>query len=506
MSSNDDTQSKAETCGNLQPELLITDIHSTKEQQLRKEDTDKRPQDGSGDAQLSKYRDYLLTGDTRQLANDARETIIFFRRAPPRRQPLLHQRISDGKTEDTLQYIKHAMVYWPDYLDLPEEGGYPPLHLAAIRGNADIVRALVEAGSFISAKVRLSSIHYKFPGGDKLNWITYYDTPPFGNCLSLSILHGHEDLALWLIRITSLSHECGTAKIGPLHAAAFAKSKSIAEVLLKGGCDPNYQVRVDLSVSPLHLAAASPDNAGVIQLLVDQGAHLDILDGGSETPLHYAAQYGDPTNCDILLSAGSDPAAEDDESENVLDCVARKDSALSVTKRLIPLFETKDVSRALIKAYKTPWSASENFRTLVSELQERRALEKKDLRTLRQELHLKGPQPQQAERDMALVLEAMFSPTYHQFCLSEDIFNLAGFENLLDSGWVNIEERDESNYNFLSDAVAVNNTEAARALLLRGADREAVRPDSHREQLRLWEVERTMSGPIWLLEEASKSA
>ncbi|RYP00397.1 hypothetical protein DL766_005471 [Monosporascus sp. MC13-8B] len=490
----------------LQPELLITDTLFTKEQQLREEDMDKRRRDGSGDAQLSKYRDCLLTGDTRQLADDARETIISFRRALPRRQSVVHQLISQGKTEDSLQYIKHAMVYWLDHLDLPDEGGYPPLHLAAMRGNTDIVRVLVEAGSFVSAKVRLSSIHYKFPGSDKLNWIIYYDTSPSGNCLSLAILHGHEDLALWSIRNTSLGHECGTAKVRPLHAAAFAKSKSIAEVLLKDGCDPNYQVRVDLSVSPLHLAAASPDNAGVIQLLIDRGARLDILDGSFEIPLHYAVQYGDPPNCDPLLSAGSDPVAEDSELENVLDYASRKDSALSVTKRLIPLFETEDVFRALIKAYTIAGSASESFRTRISELQERRALEKKELRTLRQELHLRAPQSQQSERDMALVREAMPFSRYHQLCLCEDIFNLAGFEYLLDSGWVDIEERDEYSHAFLSDAVAMNNSEAARALLLRGADREAVLPDSHREQLRQWEVERKMTGPIWPREEASKSA
>ncbi|RYP44620.1 hypothetical protein DL768_008941 [Monosporascus sp. mg162] len=371
-----------------------------------------------------------------------------------------------------------------------------------MRGNIDIVRRLIEAGSFISAEVYLSRGHCICLGSDNLEKIL--SAQPFGNCLSLAILRGHKDLALWLIQNTSLGHECGSAVIGPLHATAFAKSKSIAEALLKDGCDPNYQRTVDYSVSPLHVAAAIRNNAEIIQLLIDQGASVDICDKFSDTPLHYAIRFGNITNCDTLLSAGSDPTAKDLMGENVLDYASRQDSTLSVTKRIVSSFETNDVFSALIKAYKRTWGTSETFRTLISELQERCAREKKDMRTLRQGIQLESPQSQLSERDRTLFWKR--TSKYHRVFLSNRTFNLAAFGCLLDSGWVDIEERDEYNHTFLRSAVAMNNSRAARALLLRGADREGVFPDSHREQLRQWELERKMTGHIWLPEEANKDA
>ncbi|RYP68745.1 hypothetical protein DL771_006475 [Monosporascus sp. 5C6A] len=158
----------------LHPELLITDVLFTKTQQLRRD---------HANPVHSEYHEYLLTGDTRKLPNNARQTISWPRRAPPGPQPPLHQLIQLGRTQYALQYIERAMVHWPDYLDLPDRGGYPPLHLAAMRANIDIVRRLIEAGSFISAEVYLCSSHYKFPASDQLQRALYAGLS--GNCLSL---------------------------------------------------------------------------------------------------------------------------------------------------------------------------------------------------------------------------------------------------------------------------------------------------------------------------------
>ena len=54
----------------------------------------------------------------------------------------------------------------------------------------------------------------------------------------------------------------------------------------------------------LHKAAAR-GHKDIVQLLLSQGASMEIYDSGGKTPLHHAVQYGDTSVVELLLSKGA---------------------------------------------------------------------------------------------------------------------------------------------------------------------------------------------------------
>lgn len=101
----------------------------------------------------------------------------------------------------------------------------------------------------------------------------------------------------------------------PLHHAARSGHPGVAVALLEAGADPNawatgFNIDWGWGWTPLHLAARSNPDHGVVKALLEAGADFDARSGESYreglTPLHYAGWNSNRGVAAALLDAGAD--------------------------------------------------------------------------------------------------------------------------------------------------------------------------------------------------------
>ncbi|WP_257294499.1 ankyrin repeat domain-containing protein, partial [Endozoicomonas sp. YOMI1] len=224
-----------------------------------------------------------------------------------------------------------------------------PLHVAAARGQSDIVEGLLEQGANATAitKGGITALHCAASKGDvatikclvkhgaKVNTLTtakHGDTP-----LHLAMLNSHEAATIALIDSGADIDRLAPYKRRPLHFAAAKGNLNVIEILLDKGADINAGSR-----TPLHFAVEHGRH-DAIRLLLDRGANIDaqaswlpkvfslemarqqlsdlarMMEGSTvrygerkdhrkqyeKTPLHVAIEKGQAETVDLLLTAGA---------------------------------------------------------------------------------------------------------------------------------------------------------------------------------------------------------
>ena len=92
-----------------------------------------------------------------------------------------------------------------------------------------------------------------------------------------------------------------------LHAAAERGDVGMVQILLDRGADVN--IRSHESYTPLHRAVLQ-NHGAVVKLLLDRGASVDCRGNDGDSPLHDAALLGRGAIVRILLNKGADPIRE----------------------------------------------------------------------------------------------------------------------------------------------------------------------------------------------------
>lgn len=95
----------------------------------------------------------------------------------------------------------------------------------------------------------------------------------------------------------------------------------------------NPQMLGSVGLTPLMLAAKAECRAGM-KLLLDAGANVNAEDEDGWRPLHFAAANADREGCKLLLDHGADPRAEDDENCEALHYVPKEITFSSVDRKL----------------------------------------------------------------------------------------------------------------------------------------------------------------------------
>lgn len=204
----------------------------------------------------------------------------------------------------------------------------PPSCLAASRGHADCLQLLVEADAHLEARGGESNwtpLHFACAEGHPKCARVIMDGCPHTTKVHENRYgehHVHEPLDL----IANMRDSRGRLA---LHEAALRQNPACVDMLIKGGF-PSHDERDAAGDGALHLAASGPvEDAGTVvcELLIASKASPNLAAANGETALHIAARLGRPRMCTVLLVHGADPgAAEASQRFNPLHLAAQKGS------------------------------------------------------------------------------------------------------------------------------------------------------------------------------------
>lgn len=121
--------------------------------------------------------------------------------------------------------------------------------------------------------------------------------------LHTAALYGDAERVRQLLSSGEDPNKLAPAGGGPLHYAMRFASRPVIEALLQGGADPNLPALPDKDAA-LHIAAR--DNLpGAVQLLLKCGAACEARMANGATPLMLAAQFGAKDSVEALLAGGA---------------------------------------------------------------------------------------------------------------------------------------------------------------------------------------------------------
>ena len=221
-----------------------------------------------------------------------------------------------------IEAVKQAIADGAD-LDARMQGGYTPLHLAAIYNHKEIAAILIAAGTDVNAKnVRgMTPLHLAARSGRKVfaelliakgadldakdeNSLTPID---------LAIQRNKTEIAD-LIR----KHGGKRGAAYSIHIAAKGDIKAVKQHLA-AGVDVNLKDKI--RGTPLHYAAAY-GHKDIVKLLIAAGADVNLEDQVGKTSMHYAAVNGRKVIVQLLFANNSDVNAKDEKGKTPLDATS----------------------------------------------------------------------------------------------------------------------------------------------------------------------------------------
>uniref|UniRef100_A0A7S1AYJ4 Uncharacterized protein n=1 Tax=Noctiluca scintillans TaxID=2966 RepID=A0A7S1AYJ4_NOCSC len=185
-------------------------------------------------------------------------------------------------------HVDSLLLDRPDAVNKPVnfEGG-STLHIASMKGHADLARLLIHRGADVNCtnRSKQTSLH-----------------------AACDMNQG--SVVFELLCAGADADQRDFARQSPLHRAAFAGAEDAVQALLDYGA--SAKLKDESGGLPIH-KAATMGRAGVIQMLL-QRDHSSVGARAEQgwTPLHFAAHGGHQLACEVLVSYGADVNAADD--------------------------------------------------------------------------------------------------------------------------------------------------------------------------------------------------
>lgn len=174
--------------------------------------------------------------------------------------------------------------------DIVDSQGYTALQRAAIAGNLQLVKLLVQNRANLTA----------------LSNNQFGDLP-----IHLAVAYGHQNIVGWMLDNgvpVDIRNRLGATS---LHSAAHNNRLEIARLLLDKGAAVNAKVINSDNRTPLHEAAAI-GSTDLVQLILDRGADISaVTSDENQTPLHWAEKEGQIRTAELLIQRGADTTARD---------------------------------------------------------------------------------------------------------------------------------------------------------------------------------------------------
>ena len=262
----------------------------------------------------------ISEGNYQKAVLEAEQVVALDSNNPAGYATLAKALILSGKTDESAKLIDKAVRLDPYY---------SPLHIAAQKGDADVVRQLIADGVNVDAKdyYGKTPLHITAETGhaevaallieaeadiEVRTPVSSRGFRDFGSSPLLLTAHwGHTSIAELLIN--SGADVNARANNAPsqwtvLHYAAYNGQKGVAELLIANGADINSTAALSLQ-TPL-FEAARRGHESIVELLINKGADVNAKDNDAGTPLHFAAISGDYDIVSLLIANGADVNAK----------------------------------------------------------------------------------------------------------------------------------------------------------------------------------------------------
>ncbi|MFC1603640.1 ankyrin repeat domain-containing protein [Planctomycetota bacterium] len=261
------------------------------------------------------------------------------------------QLVEDGMNVDTPDELGWTATYWAVSAGQMEMAGYllnqgidvnaktrdghTLLHQASRAGMVEIVKSLIAKGADVDAKADEGSTPLQDAAGAGQEAVVRLliakgadvnTTSKDGkHSLGDAALAGHEAIIRLLLANGAKVNLRAEGRGSAVHAAAFGGHNSILDIIISNGADVNT---VSRNGTPLHLAASplgsntkAMDNrsAQMVEKLIARGANVDAKhpQKGS-TPLYGAVARGRYRTSEVLIAAGANVNATDNEGKTLL--------------------------------------------------------------------------------------------------------------------------------------------------------------------------------------------
>lgn len=273
----------------------------------------------------------------------------------PQIAPLLkHQHIQaqdDNKhtllyliVEQGLDELIAPLARWiPPKIIIPEDEGWTPLHQAVGNANQRMVKALVDAGSYLSAqdqrgktalhlacrKDAVEIVRFLLDHGANPSAVDHHQETPLHNAC------GKDIAIMQMLLKTGVDPNSRRMPLGsnPLRNEIMYGQESGVRILLEAGADPCLP---DANGSTLLHKAAVHDLANSMRLFLEFGADINLRNSSGSTPFMKAALCGSSECLEVLLAAGANILDVDDNGCTALHMAAWSGRE-STVRRLLEL-------------------------------------------------------------------------------------------------------------------------------------------------------------------------
>jgi ankyrin repeat protein len=213
---------------------------------------------------------------------------------PPRVSPIYYV-VALGH----LSLARHLISKRPQDLQVKDEQGCTPLHIAVLAGRVEVSKLLLR-----------HSIDFD------IRDIEGY------SILHMAAWKGRSEVAQMILEYDSamkvLVNTRNKNGQTPLHIASEYDQTSVVAILLKSGADVDSQD--NHKMTPLLCASGSFGIGEAAQLLLEHGASFHVRNENDQTPLHLASKHNHPGVVTSLLEIGADVDAQDSNNMTPLLC------------------------------------------------------------------------------------------------------------------------------------------------------------------------------------------